>query len=66
MKIEFIGNDDSVLLASRRLSRCSADNCVSAADLAGELELDEVSVLAHLEQLIRMTELIEEARSKGR
>ena len=53
MKMEFIGNDDSILIASRRLSRCSADNCVSAADLAGELALDEVSVLAQLDQLMQ-------------
>jgi len=54
MQIEFIGNDVELLIASRKLSKCSADQCVSAADLAGELELDEVSVLAQLDQLMQV------------
>lgn len=54
MWVEFIGNDDPVLAAARRLSKCSADECVSAEDVARDLKLDQGGVLAQLERLMEL------------
>ncbi len=51
MWVEFTGNDDPVLAAARRLSKRSADECVSAMDVAADLGLDPGGVLARFDDL---------------
>ncbi len=51
MVVEFVDNDDEALGAARRLSKCSADECVSARELAVESGTDERELVGRLVKL---------------